>query len=48
MDGGFRDTQGNIAVMTRADDVINVAGKRLSSGQLEEVSYKFLESDRNM
>ena len=37
MDGGFRDVHGNIAVMTRADDVINVAGKRLSSGQLEEV-----------
>ncbi len=40
MDGGFRDEHGNIAVMTRVDDVINVAGKRLSSGQLEEVSKK--------
>ncbi len=36
--------QGNIAVMTRADDVINVAGHRLSSGQLEEVyPYRQIE-----
>ena len=37
MDAGFRDNEGNIAVMARSDDVINVAGHRLSSGQLEEV-----------
>ena len=28
---------GNVAVMSRSDDVINVAGHRLSTGQLEEV-----------
>lgn len=37
MDSGFRDEDGNIAVMARSDDVINVAGHRLSTGQLEEV-----------
>ncbi len=37
MDFGFRDEFGNIAVMARTDDVINVAGHRLSTGQLEEV-----------
>ncbi|ELU01504.1 hypothetical protein CAPTEDRAFT_173489 [Capitella teleta] len=36
MDSGFRDEDGNIAVMARSDDVINVAGHRLSTGQLEE------------
>jgi len=36
MDSGFRDENGYIAVMARSDDVINVAGHRLSSGQLEE------------
>jgi len=28
---------GNLAVMARSDDVINVAGHRLSTGALEEV-----------
>ena len=37
MDSGFIDDDGNVAVMTRSDDVINVAGHRLSTGQLEEV-----------
>ena len=37
MDAGYRDRFGNIAVMARVDDVINVAGHRLSTGQLEEV-----------
>jgi propionyl-CoA synthetase len=37
MDAGFRDEHGNICVMARSDDVINVAGHRLSTGQLEEV-----------
>ncbi|KAI0227931.1 Acyl-CoA synthetase short-chain family member 3, mitochondrial, partial [Lamellibrachia satsuma] len=36
MDAGFRDKQGNIAITARVDDVINVAGHRLSTGQLEE------------
>ncbi|XP_013403467.1 acyl-CoA synthetase short-chain family member 3, mitochondrial [Lingula anatina] len=43
MDAGFRDHLGNIAVMARADDVINVAGHRLSTGQLEEVMLELNE-----
>ena len=41
MDSGYRDEHGNIAVMARTDDVINVAGHRLSTGQLEEVRFYF-------
>ena len=37
MDSGFMDEEGNLAVMGRTDDVINVAGHRLSTGGLEEV-----------
>jgi propionyl-CoA synthetase len=36
-DGGFRDGDGYVFVMGRTDDVINVAGHRLSTGQMEEV-----------
>ena len=36
-DGGFRDEDGYVYVMGRVDDVINVAGHRLSTGQMEEV-----------
>ncbi len=36
-DGGYRDEDGYMYVMGRIDDVINVAGHRLSTGQLEEV-----------
>ena len=36
-DAGYMDEQGYIYVMTRTDDVINVAGHRLSTGALEEV-----------
>ncbi len=36
-DGGFRDGDGYVFVMGRIDDVINVAGHRLSTGQMEEV-----------
>ncbi|MBM7061836.1 propionyl-CoA synthetase [Pseudomonas sp. UL073] len=36
-DGGYRDQDGYVFVMGRIDDVINVAGHRLSSGALEEV-----------
>jgi len=36
-DAGFRDTDGYVYVMARTDDVINVAGHRLSTGQIEEV-----------
>ena len=36
-DAGYIDERGYIYVMTRTDDVINVAGHRLSTGALEEV-----------
>ncbi|CAG0902921.1 unnamed protein product [Darwinula stevensoni] len=35
-DAGFKDQHGYICVMSRDDDVINVAGHRLSTSQLEE------------
>jgi len=35
-DAGFRDADGYLHVMTRTDDVINVSGRRLSTGALEE------------
>ncbi|MDX2289018.1 MAG: propionyl-CoA synthetase [Hyphomicrobiaceae bacterium] len=36
-DAGFIDADGYAYVMARTDDVINVAGHRLSTGQMEEV-----------
>jgi propionyl-CoA synthetase len=36
-DGGFIDQDGYIYIMGRTDDVINVAGHRLSTGGMEEV-----------
>ena len=36
-DAGFIDEDGYIYVMSRTDDVINVAGHRLSTGAIEEV-----------
>ncbi len=36
-DGGHVDEEGYLFVMGRTDDVINVAGHRLSTGELEEV-----------
>jgi propionyl-CoA synthetase len=36
-DAGYIDEDGYIYVMSRIDDVINVAGHRLSTGQMEEV-----------
>ena len=36
-DAGFIDKDGYIYVMTRTDDIINVAGHRLSTGAIEEV-----------
>lgn len=38
MDAGFVDEEGFLYIMSRSDDVINVAGHRLSAGALEEVS----------
>jgi len=36
-DAGYYDDQGYLYVMSRIDDVINTAGHRLSTGQMEEV-----------
>jgi propionyl-CoA synthetase len=37
MDAGFIDEHGYVYVMARDDDVINVAGHRLSTAALEDV-----------
>ena len=36
-DAGFKDDDGYVHVMGRTDDIINVAGHRLSTGAMEEV-----------
>ena len=36
-DAGYRDSDGYLWIMSRTDDVINVAGHRLSTGGMEEV-----------
>jgi propionyl-CoA synthetase len=36
-DGGYKDEEGYVFVMGRTDDVINVAGHRLSTGEMEEI-----------
>jgi propionyl-CoA synthetase len=36
-DAGFKDNDGYVYVMGRTDDIINVAGHRLSTGGMEEV-----------
>ncbi|HNW29595.1 MAG TPA: AMP-binding protein, partial [Spirochaetota bacterium] len=36
-DGGYIDKDGYLYIMGRVDDVINVAGHRLSTGSMEEV-----------
>jgi propionyl-CoA synthetase len=36
-DAGFRDADGYLTVLGRTDDIINVAGHRLSTGGMEEV-----------
>jgi propionyl-CoA synthetase len=36
-DAGYRDEDGYLWVMSRTDDIINVAGHRLSTGGMEEV-----------
>src|SRR5918996_821251 len=36
-DAGYRDEDGYLYIMSRIDDVINVAGHRLSTGAMEEV-----------
>ena len=36
-DGGYRDDDDCVFIMGRTDDVINIAGHRLSTGEMEEV-----------
>ncbi|QSQ23267.1 propionyl-CoA synthetase [Pyxidicoccus parkwayensis] len=36
-DAGFKDADGYVYIMSRIDDIINVAGHRLSTGAMEEV-----------
>nr|WP_067288645.1 propionyl-CoA synthetase [Marinobacterium profundum] len=36
-DGGFKDEDGYVFITGRTDDVINVSGHRLSTGEMEEV-----------
>ncbi len=36
-DGGYKDEDGYLYIMGRTDDVINVAGHRLSTGEMEEL-----------
>ena len=36
-DGGYLDEEGYVFIMGRVDDVINIAGHRLSTGEMEEV-----------
>lgn len=36
-DGGFKDEDGYLFIMGRVDDVINVAGHRLSTGEMEAI-----------
>ena len=42
-DCGYFDEEGNIHIMTRLDDMIKVAGHRLSTGRMEEVLTKIPE-----
>lgn len=39
-DGGFVDEDGYVYIMGRMDDVINIAGHRLSTGAMEEIVSK--------
>ncbi|MEO8034856.1 MAG: propionyl-CoA synthetase [Acidobacteriota bacterium] len=36
-DAGFVDSEGYLSIMSRTDDIINVAGHRLSTGAMEEI-----------
>jgi len=36
-DGGYKDEDGYVFIMGRMDDVINIAGHRLSTGAMEEI-----------
>lgn len=40
MDAGYKDEYGYVYVTARDDDVINVAGHRISTSALEDVALK--------
>ncbi len=40
-DAGHIDEDGYVWIMSRTDDIINVAGHRLSTGSMEEIFYFF-------
>lgn len=42
-DAGYKDEDGYLYIMSRTDDVINVAGHRLSTGEMEEISTRHPE-----
>ena len=42
-DSGYHDEDGFLHILNRTDDVINVAGHRLSTGRIEEVLMKVPE-----
>ena len=41
MDAGYYTAEGYVSVQSRADDVINVAGHRISAAAIEEVTLIF-------
>jgi propionyl-CoA synthetase len=45
MDSGFRDKDGYISIAGREDDVINVAGHRLSTLAMEEAVFEHPDID---
>ena len=42
------DEDGFVSIMARTDDVINVAGHRISTKSLEEVQFKIWKSRSNI
>ena len=47
-DAGYKDDDDYLYIMARTDDVMNVAGHRLSSGQMEEVFSKVIPTLLNV
>jgi acyl-coenzyme A synthetase/AMP-(fatty) acid ligase len=46
-DAGFMDEDGYLFIMARTDDIINVAGHRLSTGGMEEVIARAIPTSPN-
>ena len=43
MDAGYKDDDGYVSIMSRTDDILNVAGHRLSSGAMEEAVLRHVD-----